>query len=343
MPECLVLEDAQNELRWLQEHAIRKSEEANHGRPPDPIHWRPRLAQSCDLRARRVPLQYILGSEYFGDIGIVCRPGVLIPRPETAATTTFLASQLIRNRNTLPSTVSVLDLCTGTGCIPLLLRHLLTCSTSSNDLPLPALHLLGVDISRAAVKLARENEQRLANLSGVLHPQGNTIRFERADILSKLDTSTAIPSLHTLLNRLDTPNWDILISNPPYISRRSFLRTTARSVRRWEPRLALVPPQAKEDETADDEQGDLFYPRLLQIAQEVDAKIVLMEVADMEQGLRVARMAAAAGIWSGVEIWRDGNLHASGQPVQSFLTRGEGDGRAVLCWRDGAKDWMGLV
>lgn len=72
---CRDLASARNELRWLLEHAISSSNEkhARHGSPQ-------RLRQLVRQRGRGKPLQYILGSQPFGDLGILCRAGVLIPR-----------------------------------------------------------------------------------------------------------------------------------------------------------------------------------------------------------------------------------------------------------------------
>ena len=84
------------------------------------------------------------------------------------------------------------------------------------------------------------------------------------------------------------PQWDLLTSNPPYISPSGFSLSTSRSVRNWEPKLALVPPVERVDlhqkhfydhwYPGDDnllplEKGkveyaeeDVFYARLLEIA-----------------------------------------------------------------------------
>ena len=74
LPVCRRLDSARNELRWLQEHALdrtRKLGRRNH---------EGMLAHLVSRRAAGEPLQYILGSEFFGDLEIICRPGVLIPR-----------------------------------------------------------------------------------------------------------------------------------------------------------------------------------------------------------------------------------------------------------------------
>lgn len=68
------------------------------------------LLTACRLRGRGYPLQYVLGTQPFGDLTIQCRPGVLIPRWETEEWTMEL-SKLVS------SDVRGVDLCTGTGCI----------------------------------------------------------------------------------------------------------------------------------------------------------------------------------------------------------------------------------
>ena len=75
---CRDLHAAQNELRWIREH-VDKAAEARRARGEN-------LAQGVLLwklvkeRSRGKPLQYILGTEWFGDLEIGCRSGVLIPR-----------------------------------------------------------------------------------------------------------------------------------------------------------------------------------------------------------------------------------------------------------------------
>jgi methylase of polypeptide subunit release factors len=128
--------------------------------------------------------------------------------------------------------------------------------------------------------------------------------------------------------------WDILISNPPYISPKQFDHLTARSVRNFEPKLALV-PEATEEGLSDHVQGDLFYPRLLDIARELDVKVLLMEVGDLEQAKRVAKLAQGTGSWDSIEIWRD-DPSASDEDEDQFQhipIRGNGNGRSVFCWR----------
>src|SRR5690242_12836643 len=193
-------------------------------------------------------------------------------RQDTAASVTHLA-KLVRGANSLPAELRVLDLCTGTGCIPLLFRHEFAAQRKDIDL-----RIVGFDISKKSVDLAREN--LLRNEKDLQARRGMT-NFARADVLvdpfTDLVPGAPLPLRNVLNHRRWSQFWDVLISNPPYISPSAYWKTTTRSVRGFEPRLALVPPpKAKLDDT---QRGDMFYPRLLAYAEEVEAKIVLLEVA----------------------------------------------------------------
>lgn len=234
-----------------------------------------------------------------------------------------------------PKHLSILDLCTGTGCIPLLFHHELF---KRRELAPPTASFMGVDVSPKALSLAEENKAiRLLN-QGSMHSSDSALvqslqsmQFTHANVLSD---SPLLPGRH----------FDILISNPPYISSTSFLRTTAASVRRFEPKLALVPAprSAVED-------GDAFYPRLLEHASQMQAKVLLFEVADLEQAKRVAEMVSEQGVWDGLEIWRDepGRAEANeghGATViggSSIKIKGEGNGRSVVAWRGEGGKWVG--
>lgn len=74
LPVCRDLPSAQNELRWLGEHAADVASKFRHG------DGKRLLLRYVNRRSRGEPLQYILGTEFFGDLEIKCKPGVLIPR-----------------------------------------------------------------------------------------------------------------------------------------------------------------------------------------------------------------------------------------------------------------------
>jgi methylase of polypeptide subunit release factors len=71
LPACRDLESTANELRWIREH-VRDN--------PSPIPESIRIWQFVEKRGKGVPLQYVLGTQPFGDLDIRCQPGVLIPR-----------------------------------------------------------------------------------------------------------------------------------------------------------------------------------------------------------------------------------------------------------------------
>jgi hypothetical protein len=76
LPVCRDLQSSRNELRWLGEHAAEVVASQHAGTSTE----KHLLRQYVNRRAKGEPLQYILGTEFFGDLEIKCRPGVLIPR-----------------------------------------------------------------------------------------------------------------------------------------------------------------------------------------------------------------------------------------------------------------------
>ena len=174
------------------------------------------------------------------------------------------------------------------------------------------------------------------NLAAIANDQ---IKFVRADLLT--------PKVALGASRISQP-YDILISNPPYVSPKAYRRETSRSVRDWEPKLALVPFQGDvRDGELSSNNGDSFYPVLFSKAIEVNAKILLLEVADLAQAARVAKLATGTKRWDGIEIWRDWvcvgrspceRLNIEGKLISVL---GEGNGRAVICWRAEGGGWIG--
>ncbi|KAJ7594294.1 S-adenosyl-L-methionine-dependent methyltransferase [Mycena floridula] len=170
-----------HELKWLRQAAKSPS----------------MLREFIRRRRSQEPLQYILGSQPFGSLNIIVRPPVLIPRPETEDWTIRLGHQLASMQRPL----KLIDLGTGSGCIPLLLCHMLAPKTLSAT---------GVDISVDAVALAKEN----ALACHASHPTENTFTAVIQDFLNPdaLAASTVIE-----------PPFDVLTSNPPYISWHEYL------------------------------------------------------------------------------------------------------------------------
>ncbi|KAI9802815.1 MAG: hypothetical protein M1833_001414 [Piccolia ochrophora] len=272
------------------------------------------------------------------------------PSPETEAYITHLANLLHNGLHTgdehvrkSASSIRILDLCTGTGSIPLLLHSILSTH-------LPETHITGVDISPKALALARYNLRWNTTYNNLSPTASQQVTFLHADVLGSSSSTPKehpVPNIHQALKTTHQPlEWDILISNPPYISTYSFQRTTSRSVRNHEPKSALVPSSSTHPRPNDDD-GDVFYPPLLSIATSVHAKLVVLEVADMEQAQRVVGLAIDSGRWHGVGIWRDWPEDQAGDREtvvvqgRQVAVAGDGNGRVVLCWSREGGEWIG--
>jgi release factor glutamine methyltransferase len=169
-------------------------------------------------RARGVPAQYITGHQEFWGMDFIVTPAVLIPRPETEhvieAVLELLAPDLRRQTLDLnpltpevrgprsDAVLRVADLGTGSGCIALALAR---------ELPEADIH--ATDISAAALEIARANAAR--------HQLENRIQFHQTDLLEGLK-----------------PDFDFIVSNPPYVGESEEDRVQF-EVRKFEPRVAV--------------------------------------------------------------------------------------------------------
>ena len=162
------------------------------------------LAQIKEILRRLIqfePIQYIFGETEFYGLPFKVNSSVLIPRPETEE----LVDWIITDYRQL--TPDILDIGTGSGCIPIALVK-----------NLPGASAEGWDISTDALIVAKEN----AEINKV------NISFLYADVLSQ-----TIPS---------HPNkYDIIVSNPPYVtdSEQSLM---LKNVTDYEPHIALFVP-----------------------------------------------------------------------------------------------------
>ncbi|MBN1594954.1 peptide chain release factor N(5)-glutamine methyltransferase [candidate division FCPU426 bacterium] len=151
-------------------------------------------------RARHVPLQYLLGTEWFWGLPLRVGSGVLIPRPETE----LIIAQVKRFYPDGKFSGHVADLGTGSGNIALALGR-----------EYPRAKIIGVDISATALQWARRNK-RLLKIRNVKFLHGD------AD--------------HAISKQL-YGGFSLVVSNPPYIPRRDIRRLQAEV--QFEPRVAL--------------------------------------------------------------------------------------------------------
>jgi release factor glutamine methyltransferase len=148
------------------------------------------------------PLQYILGYTEFYGLRFVVNPATLIPRPETEELVEWILSSVDPKKK-----LSILDIGTGSGCIPISLKK-----------NLPNAHVSGIDISPEALQTAKIN----AELNEV------EIDLIEADILRDLQ-----PITHHL---------QLIVSNPPYVTPVDKAKMHLNVVG-FEPHTALFVPQ----------------------------------------------------------------------------------------------------
>lgn len=154
-------------------------------------------------RAAYEPLQYITGTAQFMDATISVNKNVLIPRIETEQLVDLLLEHFQDQKE---EELNLLDIGTGSGCIPIAIKK-------KN----PAWYCAGLDISEKAVDQAKINAEI----------NETSVNFFQADIL-KLDQ---LPDGYQ-------KSWDVIISNPPYITEGE-KSEMHRQVTEHEPSLAL--------------------------------------------------------------------------------------------------------
>ena len=166
------------------------------------------------------PVQYILGEADFAGRTFHVEPGVLIPRPETAE----LCQWVEEDASSLKADESkqILDICTGSGCIAITL-----------GLTIPNSEVTGWDISEDALRIAQGNVEMLK--------VGNVrIEYQDALMLPKAAEAAEI-SETTETDSALAKNWDIIVSNPPYICEKE-KADMEKNVLEHEPSIALFVP-----------------------------------------------------------------------------------------------------
>ncbi|HZI01588.1 MAG TPA: peptide chain release factor N(5)-glutamine methyltransferase, partial [Flavisolibacter sp.] len=163
------------------------------------------------------PIQYVLNTAWFYGMKLYVDPSVLIPRPETEELVQWMIDDVKQTGKDVfnkaatdadvTSELKILDIGTGSGCIPLALKN-----------AMPKAEIWGCDISEEALTVARRNGSML-NIR---------VDFQGVNILD-------YPQQRLL------PSVDIIASNPPYIPM-SDQASMSPNVLRYEPHLALFVP-----------------------------------------------------------------------------------------------------
>ena len=209
-------------------------------------------------RGLKEPVAYLTGEKEFYSLPFKVTPAVLTPRPET--------EHLVDEALALaPDAARILDLGTGSGNIAVALA-----------VNLPGARVTAVDISPQALELAREN--------AALNDVAARIDFIAGDLCAALEP--------------DTPPFDLVVSNPPYIAGAEE-DALMDDVRLFEPRIALIDSRSPESD------GLGFYRAILdEIAGRLTEKgALIVEVGD-KQGAKVVKMFEGAG-FTKTSITRD--------------------------------------
>ncbi|MCB0661788.1 MAG: peptide chain release factor N(5)-glutamine methyltransferase [Saprospiraceae bacterium] len=155
--------------------------------------------QLCARLRKQEPVQYILGKADFYGLKFNVNNSVLIPRPETEELVVLIRDTI---KKAGLENGTLLDIGTGTGCIPITLQK-----------ELPNWEMEAWDVSADALEVAIANNKEL----------GTKVDFKKADILG---------------NTLPEGSWDVIVSNPPYIPY-SEKKLMPKRVLKHEPELAL--------------------------------------------------------------------------------------------------------
>lgn len=219
-------------------------------------------------RKKRIPLQYITGYQEFMGLEFAVNEHVLIPRQDTE----ILVEEALLH---LHDGMRILDMCTGSGCILLSLLYYSNGCTG-----------LGIDISKEALNLARQNQDRLKQTKKEINAF-----FVQSDLFEQLGENKKDGKAETTEYPLQ---FEMIVSNPPYIES-AVLDTLMPEVKEHEPFLAL---DGGED-------GLFFYRKIIGQAGGYLAGggELLLEIG-YDQGAAVKAMMETAG-FAEVEIVKD--------------------------------------
>lgn len=166
-------------------------------RDPEPAGFLDRLDPLVERRAAREPVALIVGTREFWGLEFEVTRDVLIPRPETEIIVDE-ALAFARHRGCR----HVVDVGTGSGCLAV-----------SIAVQIPGAQVTAVDVSEAALGVARRNARR--------HDVDGRVRFQHADLLQGVPAPA-----------------DLIVANPPYVAE-SDAPNMQEEVVRYEPHIAL--------------------------------------------------------------------------------------------------------
>lgn len=240
---------------------------------------------------------------------LLCRPPTLIPRPETAHIFTRLAERILSSgpSPSISQGLRVVDLCTGSAAIPLLLSKLLGAQCQA---------IVGYDYHDSAISLAKDNIEKLAAEGDA--GQTKDIKVYQADIFEKYFARQILSNMNTTISeeagQLKLSKVDVLVSNPPYITRQDWQNLPV-SVKEFEDPRALIGDLGTDHTSPQARKGVVFYERIAELVPDIlsspasveqrgwkDLPRVAVEIGE-EQGEDVKSIFGNVGIKC--EVWKD--------------------------------------
>lgn len=155
------------------------------------------------------PLQYITNKQYFMGNEFYVDENVLIPQPDTEVLVEQTLKVINKYIDEKKNKIKVLDLCTGSGAIAISILKQLEKNKSVEF----EIEMYATDISEKALEVAKRNEKNIFKI--------NTIRFVQSDMFEKIRIK----------------DFDIIVSNPPYIKTEE-IKLLSKDVQN-EPEIAL--------------------------------------------------------------------------------------------------------
>ena len=210
---------------------------------------------TLEKRASRIPLQQILGQQEFMGLTFFVNEHVLIPRQDTETLVELVLNEQ-KDKN-----VSILDMCTGSGCIAVSLKKLGGyASVEGADISEEALKvakrnseeiLENSDVNNDAVSSRTEQIQNCTNLTNNQNKQDNSEERMVSEVRTVPQTGVTFRRSDMFSAFPETERFNVIVSNPPYIPS-AVIEELEPEVRDHEPRGAL-------DGTAD----GLYFYRIL--------------------------------------------------------------------------------
>ena len=202
-------DELRNIIELVMEHITKmtRAEQVKNKIPYLTCHQLEDLDTITERLKKNEPVQYVLGEAWFAGMKFKVYKTVLIPRPETEELVDWVIKEINVQYSRFNAQCSIIDIGTGSGCIPIALKKKLPQTTVS-----------AIDVCSEALFTATENAME----------HNAEVDFRLFDFLDEEKWK-------------ELSQYDIIVSNPPYI-RQSEMNSIHERVKEHEPHLALFVP-----------------------------------------------------------------------------------------------------